>query len=218
MDGKHIKVRGVNYYESLGYDTRLGLIGRCFRKGGESTWGYREIIRFAQEAGYHVKAVVSDGGTGIFSALRHFGIKRHQRCHVHLLRDLRTGLRIHCKRPKSILRKYYCNRYAKLLLQANDECQLTLRLKHFDRVISVMWPASGEVEVNAIKGFLNTLPLAFTFMDYGKFLDIPKTTNALEGYISRVNARLTTMRGLKNPANAGRILNAIHYFLRSKKD
>ena len=81
-----------------------------------------------------------------------------------------------------------------------------------------MWPASGEVEANAIKGFLKTLPLAFTFMAYRKFLDIPKTTNALEGYISRINARLKTMRGLKNPANAGRILNAIHYFLRSKKD
>ena len=162
--------------------------------------------------------MVSDGGTGIFSALRHFKIKKHQRCHVHLLRDLRTGLRMHGKRPKSVLRKYYCNKYAKLLLAANDEYQLTLRLKHFDRVISVMWPASGEVEANAIKGFLNTLSLAFTFMGYRKFLDIPKTTNALEGYISRINVRLKTMRGLKSPANAGRILNAIHYFLRSKKD
>lgn len=218
LDGKHIKVKGVKYYESLGLDPGLGLIGRCFRKGGESTWGYREIIRTVQEAGYQIKAVVSDGGTGIFSALRHFGIKKHQRCHVHLLRDLRTGLRMNNKRPKSVLRKFYCTRYAKLLLAANDEGLLTLRLKHFDRVISVMWPAYGEVEINAVKGFLNTLPLAFTFMDYGKFLDIPKTTNALEGYISHLNARLKTMRGLKNPANAGRILNAIHYFLRSKKD
>ena len=202
----------------MGLDTKLGLIGRCFRKGGESTWGYREIIRSAQSSGYQVKAVVSDGGTGIFSALRHFGIKKHQRCHVHLLRDLRTGLRLQNKRPKSILRKYYCNKYAKLLLAANDECQLELRLKHFERVVFTMWLGGGEVELNAVKGFLRTLPWAFTFMEYQKFLDIPKTTNPLEGYISRINARLTTMRGLKNPANAGRILNAIHYFLRSKKD
>lgn len=125
---------------------------------------------------------------------------------------------MHGKRPKSILRKYYCSKYAKLLLSANDEYQLVLRLKHFERIIFTMWPASGEVEVNAIRGFLNTLPLAFTFMDYQKLLNIPKTTNALEGYISRINARLKTMRGLKSPANAGRILNAIHYFLRSKKD
>ena len=216
MDGKHIKIKGVKYYESLGLDTRIGLIGRNLRKGGESTWGYREIIRTAKEAGYEVKAAVTDGGTGIYSALRRYGIKKHQRCHIHLLRDLRTGLRMHGKRPKSILRKYYCNKYAKLLLNSADEYQLTLRLKHFDRVVSAMWPASGEVEVNAIKGFIKTLPLAFTFMQYGKFLDIPKTTNVLEGYISRINARLKTMRGLKSPANAGRILNAIHYFLRPK--
>jgi hypothetical protein len=80
-----------------------------------------------------------------------------------------------------------------------------------------MWPASGEVELNATKGFINTLPLAFTFMAYRKFLEIPKTTNVLEGYISHLNTRLKTMRGLKSPANAGRILNAIHYFLRPKK-
>jgi transposase-like protein len=216
MDGKHIKIKGIKYYECLGFDTKVGLIGRNLRKGGESTWGYREIIRTAKEVGYEVKAVVSDGGTGIYSALRHYGIKKHQRCHIHLLRDLRTGLRIQRKRPKSILRKYYCNKYAKLLLNSSDEYQLVLRLKHFDRVTSAMWPASGEVEANAIKGFINTLPLAFTWMEYRKFLDIPKTTNVLEGYISHLNTRLKTMRGLKSPANAGRILNAIHYFLRPK--
>jgi transposase-like protein len=160
--------------------------------------------------------VVSDGGTGIYSALRAVGVKRHQRCHIHLLRDLKTGLRLHGKRPKAVLRKYYCVKYAKLLLNASDIFQLTLRLKHFERVVFTMWPGSGDVEFNSIKGFIRTLPLAFTFMDYQKFLTIPKTTNILEGYISHLNARLKTMRGLKSPTNAGRILNAIHYFLRKK--
>ena len=153
---------------------------------------------------------------GIFSTLRHFGVKRHQRCHIHLLRDLKAGLRIHAKRPRIVLRKYYCVRYAKLLLASNDEYQLTLRLKHFERVVFAMWPGSGDVELNAIRGFLRTLPWAFTFMEYQKLWDIPKTTNVLESYISHLNTRLKTMRGLKSPANAGRILNAIHYFLRKK--
>lgn len=209
-------VKGQDYCEYLAYDTAIGLIGRCHRKGGESTWGYRQIFKELKAAGYGIKVVVSDGGTGIFSALRAFGIKRHQRCHIHLLRDLKTGLRMHGKRPKIVLRKYYCVRYAKLLLAAKDEYQLALRLKHFERIVFTMWPGSGDVELNAIRGFLKTLLLAFTFMDYQKLWDIPKTTNALEGYISHLNARLKTMRGLKNPANAGRILNAIHYFLRKK--
>ena len=137
-----------------------------------------------------VKVAVSEGGTGIYSALRHFGIKRHQRCHIHLLRDLKTGLRMRAKRPKIVLRKYYCVKYAKLLLAANGERQLELRLKHFERLTFVMWPAWGDVELNAINGFIKTLPLAFTFMDYQKLWGIPKSTNVLEGYISNLNARL----------------------------
>lgn len=216
VDAKHVPVKGADYCEFLAYDTNIGLIGRTHRKGGESTWGYREIFKELKAAGYEVRVVVSDGGTGIYSALRAFNIRKHQRCHIHLLRDLKTGLRMHSKKPRVVLRKYYWVKYAKLLLNSNDDYQLTLRLKHLDRVVFTMWTGGGDVELNAIKGFLRTLPLAFTFMGYQKFWNIPKTTNVLESYISHLNTRLKTMRGLKNPANAGRILNAIHYFLRKK--
>jgi hypothetical protein len=216
IDAKHVPVKGEDYCEFLAYDTNIGLINRCYRKGGESTWGYREIFKNIRDVGYEVKVVVSDGGSGIYSALRHFGIKRHQRCHIHLLRDLKTGLRVHAKRPRIVLRKYYWVKYAKLVLNFSDEHQLVLRLEHFKRIVFTMWQGGGDVEVNSIKGFIRTLPLAFTFMDYQKFWSIPKSTNVLEGYISHLNARLKTMRGLKSPANAGRILNAIHYFLRKK--
>lgn len=217
VDAKHVPIRGQDYCEYLAFDTKVGLIGRCHRKGGESTWGYRQIFKDIQSVGYTVQVVVSDGGTGIFSALRAFGIKRHQRCHIHLLRDLKTGLRIHTKRQKSVVRKYYWIKYAKLVLSSNSEYQLVLRLTHFKRVVFTMWLGSGDVENNTIRGFIRTLPLAFTFMDYQKFWNIPRTTNVLEGYISHLNARLKTTRGLKSSANAERILNAIHYFLRLKK-
>lgn len=216
MDAKHVPIKGQDYCEYLAFDTKVGLVSRTHREGGESTWGYREIFRELQAAGYEIKVVVSDGGTGIFSALRAFGIKRHQRCHIHLLRDLKTGLRIHAKRQKSVVRKYYWIKYAKLVLSSNSENQLALRLKHFKRVVFNMWLGGGDVESNSIKGFIKTLPLAFTFMDYQKFWDIPKTTNVLEGYISHLNTRLKTTRGLKSSAHAERILNAIHYFLRKK--
>jgi hypothetical protein len=216
IDAKHVPVKGQGYCEFLAYDTNIGLVNRCHRKGGETTWGYREIFKELKATGYEVKVVVSDGGTGIYSALRAFNIRRHQRCHIHLLRDLKTGLRMHTKRPRIVLRKYYWVKYAKLVLNSNDEYQLVLRLEHFKRVVFTMWQGGGDVEINAIKGFIKSLPLAFTFMGYERLWTIPKTTNVLEGYISHLNARLKTMRGLKSPANAGRILNAIHYFLRKK--
>lgn len=204
----------MGYCEFLAYDTSIGLVNRCHLKGGETTWGYRQIFKELKALGYEIKVVVSDGGTGIYSALRHFGIKKHQRCHIHLLRDLKTGLRMRRKRPKTVLRKYYWVKYAKLVLNSADNYQLELRLKHFDRVVFAMWLGGGDIELNSIKGFIRTLPIAFTFMQYQKFWNIPKTTNVLEGYISHLNTRLKTMRGLKSPANAGRVLNAIHYFLR----
>ena len=216
IDAKHVPVKGIDYCEFLALDTNIGLVSRCHRKGGEGTWGYRQIFKELQSVGYEIRVVVSDGGTGIYSTLRYFGIRRHQRCHIHLLRDLKVGLRIHAKKPRIVLRKYYWVRYAKLVLNSTDETQLTLRVKQFERVIFTMWLGGGDVELNVIRGFIRTLPLAFTFLQYQKFWDIPKTTNVLEGYISHLNARLKTMRGLKSPANAGRILNAIHYFLRKK--
>jgi hypothetical protein len=216
IDAKHVPVSGQDYCEFLALDTNIGLVNRCYRKGGETTWGYRQMFKELQSAGYDIKVVVSDGGTGIYSALRAFKVKRHQRCHIHLLRDLKVGLRIRGKHPKMSLRKYYWVRYAKLVLNSSNTSQLTMRLKHFERVVFTVWSGGGDVELNAVNGFINTLPLAFTFMEYEKFWTIPKTTNIIEGYISRLNARLKTMRGLKNPDNAGRILNAIHYFLRKK--
>lgn len=216
IDAKHVPVKGLDYCEFLAYDTNIGLIGRYYLKGGETTWGYRRIFKTLTASGYDIKVVVSDGGTGIYSALRAFNIKRHQRCHIHLLRDFKTGLRIHAKKPRVVLRKYYWVKYAKLVLKSRDDFQLVLRLEHFKRVVFTMWQGGGDVELNSVNGFIRTLSLAFTFMDYQKLWNIPKTTNVLEGYISHLNARLKTMRGLKSPANAGRILNAIHYFLRKK--
>jgi hypothetical protein len=169
-----------------------------------------------KESGYEPYVVVSDGGPGIYSTLRRFGIIRHQRCHIHILRDVRTGLRMHARQMRLVLRKYYLYKYAQLVLKATTDEQKTSRLKHFVRVVTVMYPVCGYVEKNIVKAFIKTLPLAFTWLEYDGIWNIPKTSNLVEGYISRLNARLKTTRGLKSSANAELLLNAIHYFLRPK--
>jgi len=123
---------------------------------------------------------------------------------------------MHAKRMKIVLRKYYLYKYAQLVLKATTEEQKESRIRHFLRVVNIMWPVSGDIERNTVKSFLKTLSLAFTWLEYDGIWNIPKTSNLAEGYISRLNARLKTMRGLKSPANAGLLLNAIHYFLRPK--
>ena len=196
------------------FDTQAGLIHRYLRKGHECAYGYWRLFSMLYEAGYEPYVVVSDGGPGIYSTLRRFNIFRHQRCHIHILRDLRTGLRMHARQMKLVLRKYFVYKYAQLVLRATTVEQRDNRVKHFLRAANTMWPVSGDVEKNTIKAFIKTLPLAFTWLEYEGIWNIPKTSNLIEGYISRINSRLKTTRGLKSPANAELLLNAIHYFLR----
>lgn len=214
MDGKHIAIKGVEHCEYLAMDTKVGLVHRYLRRGHECAYGYRRLFSMLHEVDYEPHVVVSDGGPGIYSTLRRFGILRHQRCHLHILRDLRTGLRIHARQMKLVLRKFYVYRYARLVLRATTVRQRDARVRHFQRVVTTMWPVAGYVEKNTIKAFVKTLPLAFTWLEYEGIWNIPKTSNLVEGYISRINSRLKTMRGLKSSANAELVLNAIHYFLR----
>ena len=207
----------MEYCEYLAVDTKVGLVNRYLRKGHECAYGYRRLLTMLREHGYEPYVVVSDGGPGIYTTLKRFNITRHQRCHIHILRDLRTGLRIHARQMKIVLRKYYLYKYAQLVLKATSIEQKNIRLNHFKRVVTIMWPVTGYIERNIVKAFIKTLPLAFTWLDYEGIWDIPKTSNLVEGYISRLNTRLKTMRGLKSSANAELLINAIHYYLRSKK-
>lgn len=200
----------------MAYDTSHGLVHRHLRKGRECTWGYRKILTELKDIGYKPNIVISDGGTGMYSTLRHFSLlDRHQRCHVHILRDLRTGLRIPKRRMKKNLRKFYMYKYAKLVLDARTEQQKQQRWKQFERVVLIMWQPQGDGEKNVIKSFARILTPAFTFLRYKDIYNIPTTTNRLEGYISHLNARLKTMRGLKSSANAELLLNAIHFYRRN---
>lgn len=165
-----------------------------------------------EEHGYKPGVVVSDGGTGIASALHYFEISIHQRCHVHIMRDMRTGFRMPKRRMKSTLRKYYLYKYAKLVLDSRSWDQRKIRWKQFERVVLKMWPPQGDAEKNVVKAFVYVQKKAFTFLTY-PHLDIPITTNRIEGYISNLNTRLKTMRGLKSSANAELLLNAVHFFL-----
>lgn len=212
IDAMVIFISGVKYCEYLAIDTSLGLIHRHLRRGSECTYGYRSVFHALEDAGYTPQAVVSDGGTGVYSTLRYFDIRIHQRCHVHLLRDLKVGLRMPTRRMRKNLRKWYAYQYAKLLLASRTDEQEHLRRKHFERVVLRMWPIQGDGEKNTVKAFMRTLGKAYTYREHPHF-NIPTTTNAVEGYISRVRARLKTTRGLKSSANAELLLNAIHVSL-----
>lgn len=216
VDATHHSIGGTEYYEYLAIDTSQGLLHRHLRKGRECTWGYRVLFDDLKQQGYTPQVVVSDGGTGICSTLKYFDIHLHQRCHVHSMRDMRTGFRMPKKRMKQTLRKYYIYKYAKLVLNSRTEEQRQRRWKQFERVVLKMWLPQGDAEKNVVKAYVRTLHNAFTFLRHEYQYSIPVTTNMAEGYISHLNARLKTTRGLKSPANAELLLNATHWYLKKK--
>lgn len=115
---------------------------------------------------------------------------------------------------KNNIRKYYIYKYTKLVLNSTKEKQKQARLKHFKKTIQLMWPPIAANEINSIRAFIKNLEPGFTFLEYQDIWKIPKTTNQIERYISYLNARLKTMRGLKNPANTELIINGTIYYLR----
>ena len=215
IDAKHISIKGKKYCEYLALDTNIGLIHRYLRQGGECSYGYRAIFAEITKLGYSIKAVVSDGGTGIYSTLKHYNVELHQRCHIHLLRDLKVGLRMNTKHMRKDKRKWFIYSYARLLLGARDIKTREQRLKHWFKTITLMHQPHGQGEINTIKSFSRTINKAFTFLDHASEVSgIPVTTNIVEGYISRLNTRLKTTRGLKSPANAELLINGIHWYLK----
>ena len=209
LDGKALSIRGKKYCEHLVWDTRAGLLKRRLCPSKESPQVFDDLLQELLGAGMVFTAATIDGLPGLTQVLETYGVSV-QRCHVHLLRDLKTGLQLKRfsnhpgNKQKRIL---FC--YCKLLLHATSETFL-LRRKHLERIIETNVFGINPIHHNVLLRFKKACRFAFMH-----FVDprIPHTTNRLESYISHFNARLTTMRGFKKPENAERILIALHHSL-----
>jgi hypothetical protein len=209
LDGKALSIHGEKYCEHLIWDTGAGLLKRRLCSGKESPKIFDGLLQELLTQGIVFTAVTIDGLPGLTQVLETYGVSV-QRCHVHLLRDLKTGLQLKRfshhpgNKQKRIL---YC--YSRLLLNSSQET-FSLRWKHLERIIETNVFGLNPIHHNVLRRFKKACCYAFTH-----FVDprIPNTTNRLESYISHFNARLSTMRGFKKPENAERILIALHYSL-----
>lgn len=209
LDGKALNIRGKKYCEHLVWDTNAGLLKRRLCSGKESPQVFDALLQELLGEDIVFTAVTIDGLPGLTQVLETYGV-HVQRCHVHLLRDLKTGLQLKrfSKHPGNT-QKRILYRYCKLLL---DSCPETfiLRWKHLGRIIEANVFGLSPIHHNVLLRLKKSCRNAFKH-----FIDphIPNTTNRLESYISHFNARLTTMRGFKKPENAERILIALHHSL-----
>jgi hypothetical protein len=206
LDGKALSIRGKKYCEHLVWDTQAGLLARRLCSSKESPQTFDDLLQGILECGIVFTAATIDGLPGLTQVLEAYGICI-QRCHIHLLRDLKTGLQLkrfskHPGNPQKRILFFYC----KLLLHSNPQT-FPLRWRHLERLIEANVFGLSPIHHNVLVRFKKACRHAFSH-----FIDarIPTTTNRLESYISHFNARLKTMRGLKKPENAERILIALH--------
>lgn len=210
LDGKALSIRGEKYCEHLVWDTRAGLLTRKLCPGKESPQVFDALLQELLREDTVFTAATIDGLPGLTQVLETYGV-HIQRCHIHLLRDLKTGLQLkRFNHHPGNAQKRILSRYCRLLLRASPDT-FALRWKHLERLIAVNAFGINPIHHNVLRRFQKACRYAFAHFRDAR---IPTTTNRLESYISHVNARLKTMRGFKKPENADRILVALHLSLR----
>jgi transposase-like protein len=210
LDGKALSIRGEDACDHLVLDADGVLLAHEFTMGKERAATYGFLIEQLKADGLLLNTAVTDGLPGFRKEMRECHLI-HQRCHVHLLRDLRTGLQLTTKHRYKRLtpanrQKKLAYRYCHLLLRA-DPRTFRLRLTHITRVLSQNLFCLNPIQLQAVRRFLRGAQSAFWHFHDDR---IPTTTNAAENYIGRIEARLKTMRGLKKFENTERILEALH--------
>lgn len=211
LDGKALSIHGQEACEHLILDADGVLLARELAMGKESAKTYGALIGQLKADGLLLSAATTDGLPGLGREMEQCRLI-HQRCHIHLLRDLRTGLQLtvrhrHKRRTQANRQKRVVYGYCRLLLKATPET-FRGRLEHVTRSLAHNFFCLNPIQIQALRRFLRTAQKH----GFWHFHDdrIPKTTNAAENYIGRFEARLKTMRGLKKFENADRILEALH--------
>ena len=211
LDGKSLSIRGKDACEHIILDADGVLLARALEMGRESAEVYSYLIDQLKADGVHLNAATTDGLPGLEKML-HGQHLIHQRCHVHLLRDVRTGLQLTTRHRYKRLtpanrQKRVLFRYCHLLLQSTPETY-QLRMAHVARCITHNFFLLNSIQLQALRRFLRTAQKRGFWHFHDE--EIPTTTNAVENYIGRLQTRLKTMRGFKKFENADRILDALH--------
>jgi hypothetical protein len=206
LDGKALSIRGKKFCEHLVWDTSAGLLKRRLCSGKESPQIFDTLLQELLQNNIVFTAVTIDGLPGLTQVLEAYGVYV-QRCHVHLLRDIKTGLQLkRFSRHPGNAQKRILYRYCKLLLDSSPE-NFLLRQRHLQRIIQANVFGLSPIHHNVLVRFQKACRYAFMHFINPR---IQRTTNRIESYIGHFNARLKTMRGFKKPENAERILIALH--------
>ena len=174
---------------------------------------YKDTIRKIWEAGWKTQAIVCDGKRGL---LGWFGDIPTQMCQFH---QVALVLRATTKKPKT-----QANRELKQLahlLTRTDKETFTYELEQYhkrwwdylkQKTLLTNWKSvyTHKKTRSAFFSLQRNLHYLFTWYDYKGQLDIPNTTNWLEGIFGHLKAKVSLHRGLKRKRKLKLILTLLY--------
>lgn len=165
----------------------------------ETVGDYVEGVRKLEQAGWKIRGIVCDGKRGLFSA---FGDIPVQMCHFH---QTQIVTRYVTRRPKLTAGKEL--RKLTLLLKETDEASFSFWLEDWysrwkDFLSERAYGTDGKHWYvhrrlrSAYRSLKTHLPYLFTF-ERNLSLNIPNTTNSLDGTFAHIKEKIRVHRGLK---------------------
>lgn len=184
------------------------MVFRCWKRKKNLSWrfldyernkDYLEGIKELQAQGWEIEGIVCDGRKGLF---RLFGTIPVQMCVFHQVAIITRYL---TKKPK--LPAHIELRKIALILKETDKASFTYWLEEWyqkwkDYLSEHYIDMKGKKHYqhrrlrSAYRSLKNNLPYLFTWEDYSE-LNIPNTTNSLDGFFSHLKDKIRVHRGLK---------------------
>ena len=201
LDATWVSVLGHDKAVLIAYDTNIGVVDYLIRNS-ESKGGYKTLLRRLEKIGYKPICVVSDGHMALEAVIKSRNLP-HQRCVVHLLRDLEKllGKKINQKLT-GINKRIYLKFYDIWFTKKIEDIPAKLTQLRFKKKKWLM------------KWFKKTLPDAILHLSYEE--KVPHTTNLLENINCQIKQRIKTMRGMKSKTSLSNFLKILFYFRKYK--
>ena len=161
---------------------------------------YRSGIEYLKAIGWNIVGIVCDGRRGIFSSFGAIPIQMCQRHQVAIIRRyitqrprLEAGKEL--RKLSLMLTRSKKNDFISTLDQWHKKWKSFLMEKSYSET-SKKWHYTHKRLRSAYRSLKTNLPFLFTYLEYPD-LDIPNTTNSIEGLFSNLKTKLRVHSGIK---------------------
>lgn len=207
LDATFTKVKGQGRAIMIAYDTGIGVVDYWI-DDTENKTAYNYIFQRLEEAGYKIKCVVSDGHFSILPVLRERNLP-HQRCLIHLLRELKRKMVRRDFADLTGRNKILYSRIKGIFRTKRIEA-LPERIEFFRQKTAPLFQDKKII----MDWFWDLLPSAVLYLSYEE--RVPHTTNLLENLNGQIKQRLKTMRGMKSEQSLNNLLKILFHFRKYK--